>query len=209
MAVRKKSRAAVSRATKRNSAGAKRKSSAAGTKRARGAAGAVKKAALSKAAPGRKAAPGKRAGARTAPRRRTAAAGTAPVRVPNAIGLRVHHMDYTTHALDEVRRFYTEVLGFASFTFDPKMSYLAVNTGASSSIGFMPPMATPPEQWQPPREPTIYLIVENVDRAHRDLVAKGVSFEQEPADMPWGHRLAVLRDPEGRMVCLAQLGADA
>lgn len=68
----------------------------------------------------------------------------------------------------------------------------------------MPSMPGPPEQWRPPREPAIYLFVTNVDRAHRDLVAKGVSFEQDPTDMPWGHRLAILRDPEGRKVCLAQ-----
>jgi uncharacterized glyoxalase superfamily protein PhnB len=69
----------------------------------------------------------------------------------------------------------------------------------------MPPMPGPPEQWQPPREPTIYLFVADVDRAHRNLVAKGVTFEQEPRDMPWGHRVARLRDPEGRNVCLAQV----
>jgi predicted enzyme related to lactoylglutathione lyase len=114
-------------------------------------------------------------------------------------------MDYTTHAMDEVRRFYTEQLGFSQFTYDSKMSYLAVSTGPSSSLGFMPPMPVPPEQWQPPREPTIYLIVEDVDRAHRELVARGVHFEQVPADMPWGHRVALARDPEGRAVCLAQI----
>ena len=40
---------------------------------------------------------------------------------------------------------------------------------------------------------------------YRDLKAKGVTFQQEPKDMPWKHRVAVLRDPEGRMVMLAQL----
>jgi catechol 2,3-dioxygenase-like lactoylglutathione lyase family enzyme len=114
-------------------------------------------------------------------------------------------MDYTTHAIEEVKRFYTEHLGFSEFNFDEKASYLSVVTGPSSSLGFMPPMPGPPEQWRPPREPAVYLIVQDVDRAHRDLIAKGLTFEQEPTDMFWGHRLAILRDPEGRTVCLAQV----
>jgi lactoylglutathione lyase len=114
-------------------------------------------------------------------------------------------MDYTTHNLDGVKHFYTELLGFTDFRYLPEHPYLAIQTGASSSFGFMPPQPGPPEQWQPPREPTIYLIVADVDRAHRELAARGVVFEREPADMPWGHRVATLRDPEGRCVQLAQV----
>jgi len=106
--------------------------------------------------------------------------------------------------MDEVRNFYVDLLGFQEADHDPQMNYLFVRTGQSSSVGFMPPMPGPPEQWRPPREPNLYLFVEDIDRVHRDLVAKGLSFESEPADMPWGHRVATLRDPEGRMVCLAQ-----
>lgn len=205
MAARKKSRAAGSRAAKRSSAGAKRKSAGAGRK------GAPKK---NKAAPRRKAAPKKKAAPRrrAAPKKRAARRGTArpaaalaAPAMPSAIGFRAQHIDYTTHALDEVRRFYTEHLGFTRFEYDQKMSYLMVTTGPSSSLGFMPPMPGPPEDWRPPREPAIYLIVDDVDRAHRDLTAKGVAFEQAPADMPWGHRVALVRDPEGRAVWLAQI----
>jgi predicted enzyme related to lactoylglutathione lyase len=114
-------------------------------------------------------------------------------------------MDYTSHAMEEVRRFYTEVLGLSDSTYDASMQYLRVGTGPSSSLGFRPPMPGPPEQWRPPREPSIYLMVEDVDRVYRDLVQKGVRFEQAPADMPWGHRMAFARDPEGRAVCFAQV----
>jgi predicted enzyme related to lactoylglutathione lyase len=113
-------------------------------------------------------------------------------------------MDYNSHDPAQVKRFYTEVLGFTDFAFDPRLDYLYVRTGPSSSLGFMPPLPGPPEQWRPPREPSIYLIVEDVDRAHRVLVARGVAFEQGPTEMPWGHRTAVLRDPEGRLIVLAQ-----
>ena len=143
-----------------------------------------------------------RAGAKAA---RRAPARPAAESFPSAIGATHQHMDYTSHALEDVRRFYTEVLGFASFQHNPNFQYLSVRTGPSSSLGFMPPMPGPPEQWRPPREPVIYLHVEDVDRAHGELVAKGVTFQQEPTDMPWKHRVAILRDPEGRTVMLAQL----
>lgn len=130
---------------------------------------------------------------------------SAPPAAPNTIGFLSQHMDYTTHNLEGVKHFYTELCGFTGFRYMPEGPYLAIQTGPSSSLGFMPPRPGPPEQWQPPREPTLYLIVDDVDRAHRELTAKGVSFERGPADMPWGHRVAMLRDPEGRSVQLAQV----
>ena len=113
-------------------------------------------------------------------------------------------MDYTSHVLEEVKRFYTEVLGFRDFALDPRDGYLLIRTGVSSSVGFMAPMPGPPEEWRPPREPALYLEVEDVDRAHRDLSARGVRFTQPPTVMPWRHRVAILRDPEGRTIMLAQ-----
>jgi predicted enzyme related to lactoylglutathione lyase len=143
---------------------------------------------------------------RAAPRRggapsRPKAVGT----VPSGIGLVNHHLDYTTHDLGAVRRFYVEVLGFTQIEEMPEMKYLSIQTGPSSSLGFSPPMPGPPEQWRPPREPALYFRVENVDRAHQKLAARGVTFEQSPTDMPWGHRVAILRDPEGRAVYLAHV----
>jgi predicted enzyme related to lactoylglutathione lyase len=122
----------------------------------------------------------------------------------NAIGCIHTHLDYTTHSIDDMKRFYGEVLGFTDTAYDSRFDYLLVRTGPSASLGFMPPMPGPPEQWRPPREPAIYLHVTDVDRAYRELAARGVTFQQEPMDMPWGHRVAILRDPEGRQIFLAQ-----
>ena len=149
-------------------------------------------------------APARAARKKGAAPRRAAPAPAAPPPVPNAIGLIDHHMDYSSHDLKAVKRFYTELLGFTQAEHVQETDYLFIRTGPSSSLGFMPPVPGPPEQWRPPREPALFFFVENVDRAHRELAAKGLSFDQPPTDMPWGHRLAVLRDPEGRRVCLAQ-----
>ena len=128
---------------------------------------------------------------------------TAPS-VPNGIGLVAQHLDFTSHDLDGVRRFYTELLGFTKFQHDAAFDYLHVSLAPQISIGFMPPMPGPPEQWRPPREPALYLVVEDVDRTCSALLESGVVIDQPPTDMSWGDRVARLRDPEGRMVCIAQ-----
>ena len=111
-------------------------------------------------------------------------------------------MDFTTHSLDAVKRFYTETMGFTEVDHDPQMQYLFIRTGRSSSLGFMPPMPGMGEP-SPAKEPTLYFFVDDVDKAYADLAAKGVHFEGPPADMPWGHRVASTVDPEGRRVMLA------
>ena len=106
--------------------------------------------------------------------------------------------------MEDMKRFYTEVLGFSNFVYDSRFNYLSVVTGGGASLGFMPPMPGPPEQWRPPREPALYFMVEDVEAAYRTLQSRGVMFQQEPTDMPWMHRVAVLKDPEGRLIMLAQ-----
>jgi predicted enzyme related to lactoylglutathione lyase len=113
-----------------------------------------------------------------------------------------HHFDYTTNNLDAVKRFYVELLGFRNHEHDPKFNYLWVQTSSSSSLGFMPPMPQMGEA-SPPREPTLYFMVDDVDRAYATLSARGVMFDGPPADMEWGHRVVRTTDPEGRSVMLA------
>jgi predicted enzyme related to lactoylglutathione lyase len=157
---------------------------------------AVRKRVQSRARTKARGAPAKRT--RSVAKRAAAAAGA------NSIGCVHLHLDYTTHSVEDMKVFYAETLGFTDTMHDPRFDYLMVRTGPRSSLGFMPPMPGPPEQWRPPREPAIYLRVEDVDRAYQELKARGVTFQQEPTDMPWGHRVATVRDPEGRQVSLAQ-----
>ena len=159
---------------------------------------AVKRSATKKRAPARARPAAKKAATKPA-RTQQAKAPSAP---PSSIGLLSQHMDYTTHRLADVKRFYTDLLGFRRFEQDPNMNYLYVQTGHSSSVGFMPPMQGQGEP-SPAKEPTLYFMVKDVDRAYSDLAARGVQFEGPPADMPWGHRVAVTTDPEGRRVMLA------
>lgn len=140
----------------------------------------------------------------SAPAKPAAARPAASSEAPNAIGAWHHHLDYTSHDMAGIRRFYGEILGFTRMIEDPKAGYLSIRTTPTTSLGFMAPVPGPPEQWRPPGEPALYFFVKDVDRVHRELLAKGVSFQEPPIDRPWGHRMAICRDPEGRMVCLAQ-----
>jgi predicted enzyme related to lactoylglutathione lyase len=164
---------------------------------------AARPAARKKTAPRKKATAAKKPSKKAAPRRKPAAAAPGmAATVPNSIGAMVHHIDYTTHDPEGVRRFYTQLLGFSKFDHDSQFSYLWIQTGQSSSIGFMPPMAGMGEA-SPAKEPTLYFMVKDVDRAYQALSAKGVMFEGPPADMPWGHRVVRTADPEGRTIMLA------
>jgi len=90
----------------------------------------------------------------------------------------------------------------------PGHNYLYVPTGGCSTLGFMPADAGPPEQsCGPPREAGPLLHRPDVDQAHSGPDRQGrLSLDQEPQDMPWGHRLAFRsRTPKGRRVCLAQI----
>ena len=124
--------------------------------------------------------------------------------IETGIGLTHHHMDFSTHDLEGMRRFFVETLGFTNVLHLPEHGYMTVFITPTSSLGFMPPANTAPDQWQPPGEPNLYFFVSDVDAVFAKLSAEGVLFDQPPTDMPWGHRLAILRDPEGRRVCLAQ-----
>lgn len=164
----------------------------------------ARKPARRKPAPKKKVA--KKKPAARKPAARKPAAPKAPPAPPSAIGMTMHHLDYTTHNLDSVKRFYTDLLGFKSFNHDTQFNYLWIQTGHTSSLGFMPPM---PEMGAPtpPREATLYFIVKDVDKAYADLAAKGIQFEGPPADMPWGHRVIRTSDPDGRSVMIATVKA--
>ena len=43
----------------------------------------------------------------------------------------------------------------------------------------------------------IHFDVADVDAAYEALLARGVAFEETPANRPWGARMASFRDPEG------------
>ncbi len=49
-------------------------------------------------------------------------------------------------------------------------------------------------------EGSVTLLVEDVDRVHRDLMGRGVTFLTPPKDRPWGQRTACFHDPDGHLI---------
>jgi predicted enzyme related to lactoylglutathione lyase len=130
------------------------------------------------------------------------AAKSTALAYPNHIGFVRQHVDFLTYKVEQLRKFYGDVLGFPTEQGDSTLNYLFVNTSATSSIGFMPPHPRMTGEQPPPKESTLYFIVEDVDKVFARLMAKGVAFMGPPQEMPWGHRVIMAHDPEGRTVML-------
>lgn len=52
------------------------------------------------------------------------------------------------------------------------------------------------------RKQEIFLLVDDVDKAYKNLGEKRVKFVTEPKDQPWGARTATFVDSEGNMFTL-------
>jgi catechol 2,3-dioxygenase-like lactoylglutathione lyase family enzyme len=52
-------------------------------------------------------------------------------------------------------------------------------------------------------EGSVTLLVEDVNRVHRELAGRGVDFLGAPKDRPWGQRSAFFHDPDGHLIEIA------
>jgi lactoylglutathione lyase len=52
-------------------------------------------------------------------------------------------------------------------------------------------------------EGSVTILVEDVDRVHRELATRGVAFLGNPENRPWGQRSAYFQDPEGHLIEVA------
>jgi predicted enzyme related to lactoylglutathione lyase len=144
----------------------------------------------------------KKAPAKKAAGRRAAPKSSAARKPPLAIASQ--HVDYLTYKSSQLQKFYGEILELPTeFQDMDGLEYLVVRTSTSSSLGFMPPHPDLRGGEAAPREPGLYFMVDDVDRAYEHLLAKGVRFPHPPQTMPWGHRVLTTTDPEGRTVMLA------
>jgi lactoylglutathione lyase len=93
-------------------------------------------------------------------------------------------------------RFYTELLGFrVTFSFDgddgqPVFASLELEDGTKLAIG------GPKEQVES-GSVAIWLYADDVDAEVAELQRAGVDVIAEPADRPWGERVASVSDPDG------------
>jgi len=103
-----------------------------------------------------------------------------------------------TDDVEGTRRFYERLLGIAPEAEWPGGAIYAVGT-----IKLLVHERAGALEEGPPNEDHVALGVADLDGAGVELRTRGVGFLVEPRDYAWG-RSAYLRDPDGRLVELAQ-----
>jgi lactoylglutathione lyase len=110
--------------------------------------------------------------------------------------------------LDRSLALYRDMLGgVETFRFPPEgePGYISLDIG-DSHIG-LGSMAGPPIHGRPQRPATGHRIelcvyVDDVDESYKQAGEQGLEQVVEPADMPWGERVAYIADPDGNLLML-------
>ena len=104
------------------------------------------------------------------------------------------YITFYVRNFQRVVEFYRDVLGLEVEQLDDGFARFRTAGGFMLAFHYadQPVLARP--------VPEVHFEVADVDAAYRELQARGVRFEREPADMPGGARLAACRDPEGLAV---------
>lgn len=106
--------------------------------------------------------------------------------------------------------FYRDLLGgVVGYEFpgpDGMPAYVALDIGASHvGIG----LQAAADAGRGPRSMSLWLYTDDCDAAVERLRAAGVTITEEPADQPWGERVARALDPDGNEVIIGQRARDA
>ena len=109
-----------------------------------------------------------------------------------------------TRDLEGLLGFYRDLLGFSvTYEFpgpDGRPGYAGLQLGAAQlGIGRDPELTDGPSA-----RFSLWLYVESCDATVERLRAAGVTIVEEPADQPWGERVARVLDPDGNVVLIGQ-----
>jgi catechol 2,3-dioxygenase-like lactoylglutathione lyase family enzyme len=111
--------------------------------------------------------------------------------------MRLRKLSYVTLwsvQFDKTRRLYKEILGLP--VVEENRNFIMFQT-EGSKLAFHR-LGKGPRLDRQTAE--LHLEVNNVDEVYHSLQRLGVKFETQPADMPWGSRMASFHDPEGYIV---------
>jgi lactoylglutathione lyase len=111
----------------------------------------------------------------------------------------------STADLEGALGFYRDLLGgVVSYSFpgeDGQPAYVGVDLGSSHlGIGLQPELADAPHT----RPISLWLYADDCDAVVERVRAAGATITQEPADQPWGERVARVLDPDGNEVIIGQ-----
>lgn len=106
-----------------------------------------------------------------------------------------------TTDLPRLTAFYEAAMnGVVGFRFGD--DYVSLQLGpASLGIGRVPDVTKGAQV-------SVWFYVDDVDETYAAALAAGATSQSEPADMPWGERVADLLDPDGNLIHLGAPSAD-
>ena len=112
----------------------------------------------------------------------------------------------TTRDLEAALRFYRDLLG-GELTYqfpgpDGAPAYVGLDLGRSHLGIGRDPAAPDPAGLPASRPVSLWVYVADCDASVASLRGAGVPVEAEPADQPWGERVARVRDPDGNEVII-------
>jgi lactoylglutathione lyase len=113
-----------------------------------------------------------------------------------------------TPDLDRALRFYRDLLGgTVAYEFpgpDGVPAYVGLDLGSSHlGIGLEAGVVAAPR----PRPISLWVYTDDCDALVERLRSVGVTITEEPADQPWGERVARSLDPDGNEVVIGQAAA--
>ena len=107
---------------------------------------------------------------------------------------RISYITLWVNEYDACLAFYRDLLALPLETADDNFAQFATQ-GAKlylHRLGTTSPLRS--------RALEIHFEVQDVDAVYSKLLERGVQFEDQPANMPWGARMAAFRDPEGNAI---------
>jgi lactoylglutathione lyase len=112
-----------------------------------------------------------------------------------------------TRDMERTLGFYRDLLGgTVTYEFpgpDGKPAYVSLDFGGSSlGVGFSPE----PIEGGRNRPMSLWVYTDDCDATVETLRGAGVEITEEPADQPWGERVARVRDVDGNEVIIGQKG---
>ncbi len=110
----------------------------------------------------------------------------------------------TTPDLARLEAFYRDAFGAVrtyAFADEGRDVYVSLELGGAT-LGLGLADEAPPAHGRV----ALWLYVDDVEAAYARAIEAGATSVAEPADMPWGERVAQVRDPDGLVV---HLGAEA
>ena len=114
----------------------------------------------------------------------------------------------TTENLPAALGFYRDLLGGeVTYEFrgpDGEVGYVGINLGSSHLGVDGDPDFTPPSGRRPI---SLWIYADDCDRTIDRLRNAGVAIAEEPADQPWGERVARVLDPDGNEVIVGARAA--